>query len=448
MSLADDLDQAAQSLRQLAGKYTTTSSTFSQQAQGLQGLVEGLTSGASRWAGNSSLAFQLSWNRTSQDSKNVRSALTSAAGLMTSLASVLETHAPIIRSAQNIQQNAPFMPRTTQQEVDDVQKMVQQAVQQEQNALTVITMMVSQIADKLDEAAQEVGFCSTGQDEKNNNQPPFDDIARNDSSGNDTGTGQGGTQQNAQGLMALGIDEITARLLAELGITAGDIQALLGLGVDQITAETLAELGITAGDIQVLLGLGVDLRTAVSELEGMVSMGISPREASQLIAQGYTELMIMEIAEKLGWDYTDTALYFLNNYAQVGYGATDLSQAAIQFRLATHLTSARDVAVFEYIDQNGDAQLIVMASQRGAGHAERLIAQELARLGVHPSQVTRIYSELEPCLAAGGYCKILVAKDFSQAEVTFSFPYKPGSQQVGVDALKQVIQNLFKNKKP
>ncbi len=192
MSLADDLDQAAQSLRQLAGKYTTTSSTFSQQAQGLQGVVETLTSGSSRWAGNSSLAFQLSWNRTSQDSKNVQSALTSAAGLMTSLASTLEANAPTIRNAQSIQQNAPFMPQTTQQEVSDVQKMVQQAVQQEQNALAVITMMVSQLADKLDEAAQEVGFCSTGQDEKQKGNSPFENVFYSDNGDGSPGGDDGG----------------------------------------------------------------------------------------------------------------------------------------------------------------------------------------------------------------------------------------------------------------
>lgn len=198
MSLADDLDQAAQSLRQLAGKYTTTSSTFSQQTQGLQGAVEALTSGSSRWAGNSSLAFQLSWNRTSQDSKNVQSAMTSAAGLMTSLASTLEANAPIIRNAQSLQQNASFMPQTTQQEVDDVQKMVQQAVQQEQNALAAITMMVSQMADKLDEAAQEVGFCSTGQDEKQNDNSPTQNIFYSDNGeGNPGGDGDGQGDKSA-----------------------------------------------------------------------------------------------------------------------------------------------------------------------------------------------------------------------------------------------------------
>jgi hypothetical protein len=87
-----------------------------------------------------------------------------------------------------------------------------------------------------------------------------------------------------------------------------------------------------------------------------------------------------------------------------------------------------------------------MASERGAGHAERLIAKKLEGMGIPPSQVTRIFSELEPCSAPGGYCKRFIESTFQQAEVTYCFEYgeSAASRANGVDLLKQALQSLGK----
>lgn len=90
-----------------------------------------------------------------------------------------------------------------------------------------------------------------------------------------------------------------------------------------------------------------------------------------------------------------------------------------------------------------------MASERGKGHAERLIAMELQNKGIPNSNVTRIYSELEPCSAPGGYCSNMIKHgssnslgSYSNAKVTYSFsygrnPHDAGAARQGVNALKQ-----------
>ncbi len=101
---------------------------------------------------------------------------------------------------------------------------------------------------------------------------------------------------------------------------------------------------------------------------------------------------------------------------QVIYGASDLSQAAMAFRLQNGIKGAGNVAVFEYAE-NGVTKTLAMASKRGegGGHAERLIAAALEKQGVDPSAVTHIYSELQPCTVLfGGGCKRFIQETFKK----------------------------------
>jgi Xanthomonas XOO_2897-like deaminase len=129
---------------------------------------------------------------------------------------------------------------------------------------------------------------------------------------------------------------------------------------------------------------------------------------------------------------------------QVPYGSTDLSQKAMEFRQIAGLTAIRNVAVYEY-RESGVTKTLAMASERGVGHAERLIAKKLADMSIQPGQVTRIYSELEPCVTPGGYCKMFLANTFPQAEITYSFEYgsTQASRKSGVGLLKNAIQAIF-----
>lgn len=122
-----------------------------------------------------------------------------------------------------------------------------------------------------------------------------------------------------------------------------------------------------------------------------------------------------------------------------------MSQEAIRYRRENNITGARNIAVYEYEDDN-KLKILSGASQRNQGHAERLIAKKLDDMGIKPVQVKRIYSELEPCSIPGGYCKRFLKTVFPQADVTYSFEYglTQESRRNGVKALKEAIKNIFK----
>lgn len=83
-------------------------------------------------------------------------------------------------------------------------------------------------------------------------------------------------------------------------------------------------------------------------------------------------------------------------------------------------------------------------SERGVGHAERLVWGDLERVGVRPTQVTRIYSELQPCSVPGGYCSAWMDRTFPGAQVTWSFDYgaDAASRAAGVAALRAAVGGL------
>lgn len=83
-------------------------------------------------------------------------------------------------------------------------------------------------------------------------------------------------------------------------------------------------------------------------------------------------------------------------------------------------------------------------SERGVGHAERLLASDLDALGVAPSRVTRIFTELEPCSAPGGYCKDFINRTFPQAEVSWAFEYgvDAASRSRGIEAFRRALGQL------
>jgi hypothetical protein len=136
---------------------------------------------------------------------------------------------------------------------------------------------------------------------------------------------------------------------------------------------------------------------------------------------------------------------------RVDYGSTDLSQAAIEYAKSENIHGARNITVFEYLDANGNVKIIARASQRGKGHAEKLIAEQLKEMEIPNDNVLRIYSELEPCSAPGGYCKSMIKNGskknnlgpFNNAKVTYSIeyggePHDPERAAEGVSELKKL----------
>jgi hypothetical protein len=128
-----------------------------------------------------------------------------------------------------------------------------------------------------------------------------------------------------------------------------------------------------------------------------------------------------------------------------------LSEKAIQYRDDHNISPRRNVAVFEFEYPNGRRGTIAIDSQpfskggepagRPQGHSERRAARILRSYGIKPSQVTAIYSELEPCSNPGAYCKNLIGREFPRARVFYSYQYgaTPESRRAGTRALRAAV---------
>jgi RHS repeat-associated protein len=132
---------------------------------------------------------------------------------------------------------------------------------------------------------------------------------------------------------------------------------------------------------------------------------------------------------------------------RIPYGSSYMSRQGIVAREAAGKTSGGNVAAFEYTASDGSTKTIVRFAERfGGGHAERIIANDLQQMGISPSQVTRIYSELQPCsVPANLSCEQMIRREFPQASVCWSFDYGPDTQSRarGVEELKAALQALF-----
>lgn len=87
-----------------------------------------------------------------------------------------------------------------------------------------------------------------------------------------------------------------------------------------------------------------------------------------------------------------------------------------------HAMSFPFSAAFEYADSRGEKHIVTEQAQVGFPHPERVLWYRLSGEGVEPEQVTRVYTELEPCFLPGNYCAMWLTR-FENAEFTHSFDY-------------------------
>ena len=82
------------------------------------------------------------------------------------------------------------------------------------------------------------------------------------------------------------------------------------------------------------------------------------------------------------------------------------------------------------------------------GHAEKLLVKTLGSVDIPNDQVTRIYSELESCSLPFAYCMNFLQRNFSQADITYSFEYGATreSRTAGVKALIESVKSIFGGK--
>lgn len=128
------------------------------------------------------------------------------------------------------------------------------------------------------------------------------------------------------------------------------------------------------------------------------------------------------------------------------YGSDDMSKFAIEFRKTLPQPNHRgNVAVFEYIDEQGNLVKKAFTTEVGNGtHAEQLAKQWFETNNIPKINVKRIYSELEPC-ELGSQCKKMLNEEFQQAQKSYSFEY-PGADNDSKEIIqirRQSIQNRY-----
>lgn len=87
-----------------------------------------------------------------------------------------------------------------------------------------------------------------------------------------------------------------------------------------------------------------------------------------------------------------------------------------------HALSFPFAAAIEYEDAGGERHIETEQAQAGLPHPERVLWSRLESRGVAPEQVTRVYTELEPCFLPGNYCGMWLHR-FRNADFSYAFDY-------------------------
>jgi hypothetical protein len=86
----------------------------------------------------------------------------------------------------------------------------------------------------------------------------------------------------------------------------------------------------------------------------------------------------------------------------------------------------------------------VLFSRYGVGHSEELLDQWLADERIGNDQVTRWYSERQPCNWDGHMCNELLANNYPGSKVTWSIPFSTPAEQSAANArLLGLLRNTF-----
>jgi RHS repeat-associated protein len=209
----------------------------------------------------------------------------------------------------------------------------------------------------------------------------------------------------------------------------------------------LVYTGLAISDVFLIKSIATAIGKATLKTAAIEAAEKAAKEAAEKAAKEAAEKAAKEAAEKAAKEAAakTAAEEALKVTGKVGYGATDLSKLAAEYRKA-HKIATGNVAVFEYLE-GGAKKTITRVSEQFVGHSEKLIAEQLKKMGIDPKNVTRIYSELQPCnYLFGGGCGRLIQETFTKAAVTYSFEYGAtrASREAGVKLLKTATEQIFK----
>jgi hypothetical protein len=172
---------------------------------------------------------------------------------------------------------------------------------------------------------------------------------------------------------------------------------------------------------------------------------------SNSIVKAYYHYLLGEtdFANKL-----DPGLTFnLNNagsLSKVALGSEDLSQFAVNFRKTLATPNHRgNVAVFEYVDNNGNLVKKAFTTEvNNSFHSEEIAIDFFSSQNIPKQNIKRIYSELEPCELTGHTCKVKLDANFPSAQKSYSYDYPGGVdnsiRQASVNQRSSDLENLLK----
>ncbi|MCA6365216.1 MAG: hypothetical protein IM638_19445 [Bacteroidetes bacterium] len=117
------------------------------------------------------------------------------------------------------------------------------------------------------------------------------------------------------------------------------------------------------------------------------------------------------------------------NLLKVVLGTDNLSQFAISFRRTLSVPNHRgNVAVFEYWDNNGILVKKAFTTDLQSNlHAEELALIFFNNQNISLNNISRIYSELEPCALEGHSCKSTLILNCPNAQIKYSYDYPGGN---------------------
>jgi hypothetical protein len=134
---------------------------------------------------------------------------------------------------------------------------------------------------------------------------------------------------------------------------------------------------------------------------------------------------------------------------EIRWLSSDLARFAWLYRKSHKISAGRNVAVFEYVDNDGNLQMKAMASgesENNGGHSERNLIAWLKKQGIPLENVRRVYSDLEPCEIPGGYCKKAIATQLKNVrEVTYAIAYTgdKASRAAAIRKMKRLIRQTM-----
>lgn len=174
----------------------------------------------------------------------------------------------------------------------------------------------------------------------------------------------------------------------------------------------------------------IDFPTSLQPAGGPVGIGVPEGPSPRHIPPPEQQAQLDELTGRNGSTFQmagSRAIKDRFGFFRVPYGNDALSAKVLNHRIG--LTDTKlNLAVFEYIDPNGNKVISDVFENIPANkktgeigvHSEAVGLVELAKMGITPDKITRVYTELAPCGPTNAGCRGIM-QSLTNAEVSYTF---------------------------